>query len=179
MIWLFCKKNKQNKTQALILCFPAQKKIFLLGFYGANEKAWKKEERGRGELSETQKEKTSDGLDSAPHPRKTHRASGWPHRAQGQRWEERSLVCLPSLWCSKTQTHPYSHINTRLHTCTCIHTHVYLLDWWFWPLSLCSANQKTMLNPRCVSQRQGAAVETLAGGIEAALLLSCTKTSYG
>lgn len=45
---------------------------------------------GRSEPSETQKKKRVVGLTLplTPHlapPQKTHRASGWPHRAQGQR----------------------------------------------------------------------------------------------
>lgn len=113
------------------MCFPAQKK-FLLCFYGANENAKKErgEERG-GASSARHKEKERGGLDSDPQPprKKTHRATGWPHRAQGQKVRGKvSFVPSVPLVLKDAYAHPYSHINTRLHTCTCVHTDLFLLE---------------------------------------------------
>lgn len=51
-------------------------------------------------------------------PQKTHRASGWPHRAQGQKVRGK-VSSVPSIPLVLRDTHPYSHINT------CLHAHAY------------------------------------------------------
>ncbi len=141
-----------------------------------------KKERGeeRGGASWARHKRKREGwarLGPSTPPKITHRAPGWPHRAQGQKVRGKvSFVPSIPLVLKDTYAHPYGHINTRLHTCTCIHTDLFLLEGGS-DLSLCARpTRKRRSKPRLVSQRQGAAVETKAGP---SAPLSCTKTSYG
>lgn len=90
-------------------------------------KRLKSKREGWSELSETQKTKRVMGSTLPLTPHKVHRVSGWRHRALGQRWEERSLLCLPPFWCSKTHTctQPRKH---KLTPMTCIHIYLYGLE---------------------------------------------------
>lgn len=127
MIWLFCKKKNKNKTQALNLCFPAQKKP-LLCFYGANEKAKKKEERGKASWARHKRKRERWARLGPSSPKNTQ--SVWL-AAQSPGSKVRGKVSfVPSipLVLEGAYAHPYSHINTCLHTCTCIRTHLYLLE---------------------------------------------------
>lgn len=141
MIWLFCKKNKTNDNNEtkhkLLTCVYEHKQRFLLCFY----RAWNGyKERGEGwsKPSGAQKNNGGDGLDSAPQPppvqkkkHKTHRASGWPHRAQGQRVRGKvsSVPSIPAV-LKHAYAHPYGHTYTQscLHTQTRIYTNSYLLE---------------------------------------------------
>lgn len=141
MIWLFCKKKRkkqkkqqQNKTQALNLCFLAQKKVPPL-FLWSDWKGWKERGEERGGASWARHKRRREGWawlcppTPTPKKNKTHRASGWPNGAQGQKVRGK-VFFVPSipLVLKDTYAHPYSHTNTRSHTCTCIHTDSYLLE---------------------------------------------------
>lgn len=163
MIWLFCKKKKQNKTQALNLCFPAQKKAsssVFMEWKRLKRKEEKEEERGEasGARHKRKRERWPRLCPSPPLKTHTGRLVGRTEpRVKGER---KGLFCAfhpcGAQRRRRTSIQPHEHA----YTCT-LHTHT---AWrWLWPLSLCSANQKTALNPRCVSQRRGAAAETLAG----------------
>lgn len=145
MIWLFCKKNKMNDEtkHKLLTCVYEHKQRFLLCFY----RAWNGyKERGEGwsKPSGAQKNKGRGGADSIlafntpppkqKKPHKIHRASGWPHRAQGQRVRGKvSFVPSIPVVLEDAYAHPYSpppntHTYTRLHTQTHLYTNLYLLE---------------------------------------------------
>lgn len=164
MIWLFCKKKTwQNKTQALNLCFLAQKKSSSC-FYGANEKAKKErgEERGGASWARHKRKREGWARLGPSTPLKIHTQSAWlAAQSPGSKGERKGLFCAfrPSGAQRRicTSIRPHKHMPTHMH----MHTHRLVSAWrWLWPLALCSANQKTVINPRLVSQRQGAAVET-------------------
>lgn len=148
-------------------------------------KKLKRERRGEG-WSGPRENKRVMGSTLPPQPpsQKTHRASGWPHRAAGVKGERKGLFCAfrPSGAQSKhadmqphKNTQAYTHAKSTLsHTQTQTHS----ARRWLWPRSLCSANQKTVLNHRRVSQCQGATVETLAGRRKPAAPPSAPRKLY-
>ena len=160
--------------------FTSTKKGFLLCFCRATEKG--KKERG-GVWSELSDKRTKrGGLHSAPqqhpHPpqKKIHRASGWPHRAPGQRWEERSLLCLPSVWCLKKHT----HICTATYTQAYAHVHAYAQTRICLKVALTSRSalgQPEHCDQTSASTRFMKNVEIPESQAGPSALLSCTKTS--
>lgn len=144
------------------MCFPAQTKFLLCFFYGAIEKAKAKRER-RGASRARHKRKREQRARLCPSPPKNTQGVWLAAQSPGSKVRGKvSFVPSIPLVLKDADAHPYSHINTCLHTYTHIHTHLYLLEGGS-DLSLCSANQKTVLTPRCVPHRRGAAVGTSAG----------------
>ena len=157
MIWLFCKKKTKHK---LLTCVFQHKKSSSSVFM-ERMKRLKRKRRGARRAERDTKEKERDGLDSAPHPPKNTQSVWLAAQSPGSKVRGKvSFVPSIALVRKDTYAHSYSHINKCLPTCTCIHAHSLVSALrWLWPLFLCSANQKTVLNPLCVSQRRGAAVE--------------------
>lgn len=185
MIWLFCKKKINNKKKQqkhkLLTGFFQHKKKFLLCFYGTNEKAW--EERGGASWARHKRntERWARLCPSNPPTRKKTQSVWLAAQSRGSKGERKGLFCAfhPSGAQTRIRTpiQPHQHMLTQTHIHTHMHARTLVSAWrWLWPLSLCSANQKTALNPGRVSHRWGAAVETLTGP---SAPLSCTKTSYG
>lgn len=133
MIWLFCKKTKQNKTQALNLCFPAQKRVPLL-FLRSEWKGSKERGEERGGASwarHKRKKKESGGLDSAPHPPEKTQSVWLAAQSPGSKVRGKvSFVPSIPLVLKDTLMHihtaPQTHASTHMlmHT----HTHLYLLE---------------------------------------------------
>lgn len=73
------------------------------------------------------------GLASAPHPPKTHRASGWPAQSPGSKVRGK-VSFVPSVPLVLNDTHPRSHVNPRtlahanINAPTRVHAHRSLLE---------------------------------------------------
>lgn len=110
------------------MCFPAQTKFLLCFFYGAIEKAKAKRER-RGASRARHKRKREQRARLCPSPPKNTQGVWLAAQSPGSKVRGKvSFVPSIPLVLKDADAHPYSHINTCLHTYTHIHTHLYLLE---------------------------------------------------